>query len=212
MRIMPQSIRSSTGWRALALGLGLAGAALVAGMPGAIAGGTISGLAPAKPQPNPAALKPGLAVTYYYGLVRHVDELATIAKYSKGNVGPPIPQLNYKVGQGNVLTSKFDNGVGAFIEGLINFPEAGTYVLKVHSNDGVKLEIGGKLIHMDPGVHVDTFSDPIPVEIDAAGWYPLSLIYFERKSTSTLELYWSGPGGAKAADFVPADAFAHLPE
>ncbi len=174
MRYMPQSIRP--GWRALALGLGLAVAALVAAPPAAHAGGTISGLAPAKPQPKPAkpqpkpaALKPGLAVTYHYGMVRHVDELATIAKYSKGSLGPPIPQLNYKVGQGNVLTSKFDNGVGAFIEGLINFPEAGTYVLKMQSNDGVKLEIGGKLIHLDPGVHVDTFSDPIPVKIDAAG-------------------------------------------
>ena len=210
MRNMPQSIRP--GWRALALGLGLAVAALLAAMPTAHAGGTISGLAPAKPQPKPAALKPGLAVTYYYGMVRHIDELATIAKYSKGSVGPPIPQLNYKVGQGNVLTSKFNNGVGAFIEGLINFAQAGTYVLKMQSNDGVKLEIGGKLIHMDPGVHVDTFSDPIPVKIDEAGWYPLSLIYFERKNTSTLELYWSKAGGAEAADFVPANAFAHLPK
>ena len=210
MQNMPRSIRP--GWRALALGLGLAVAALVAATPGAIAGGTITGLTPAKPQPKPAALKPGLAVTYYYGMVRHVDELATIAKYSKGNVGPPIPQLNYKVGQGNVLTSKFNNGVGAFIEGLINFAQAGTYVLKMQSNDGVKLEIGGKLIHLDPGVHVDTFSDPIPVKIDEAGWYPLSLIYFERKATSTLELYWSEPGGAEASDFVPADAFAHLPK
>ncbi len=212
MRNMPQSIRASTGWRALALGLGLAVAALVAATPAAHAGGTISGLAPAKPQPKPAALKPGLAVTYYYSMVRHVDELATIAKYSKGQVGPPIPQLNYHGGQGNVLTSKFDNGVGAFIEGLINFAQAGTYVLKMQSNDGVKLEIGGKLIHMDGGVHVDTFSDPIPVRIDEAGWYPLSLIYFERKNTSTLELYWSKAGGTEAADFVPADAFAHLPK
>ena len=210
MQNMPRSIRP--GWRALALGLGLAVAALVAATPGAIAGGTITGLTPAKPQPKPAALKPGLAVTYYYGMVRHVDELATIAKYSKGNVGPPIPQLNYKVGQGNVMTSKFNNGVGAFIEGLINFAQTGTYVLKMQSNDGVKLEIGGKLIHLDPGVHVDTFSDPIPVEIDAAGWYPLSLIYFERRNTATLELYWSKPGGAEAVDFVPAEAFAHLPK
>jgi hypothetical protein len=211
MRNIPQSIRA--GWRALALGLGLAVAALVAATPDAIAGGTISGLAPAKPQPNPAALEPGLAVTYYYGLVLHVDKLAKkIAKNSKGHVGPPIPQLNYKVGQGAVLTSRFKNGVGAYIEGLINFPEAGTYVLKMQSNDGVKLEIGGKLIHLDPGVHANTFSDPIPVKIDAAGWYPLSLIYFEHKNTATLELYWSKPGGAEAADFVPADAFAHVPK
>lgn len=210
MRNLPRPVRRATGWRALALGVAVA--ALAAAVPGAIAEGTISGLTPAKPQPKASALKPGLAVTYHYGMVRHVDELATIAKYSKGEAGPPIPQLNYKVGQGNVLTSKFSDGVGAFIEGLINFPEAGTYVLKMQSNDGVKLEIGGKLIHIDPGVHIDTFSDPIPVRIDEPGWYPLSLIYFERKNTATLELYWSKPGNAEAADFVPAEAFAHVPK
>ena len=202
---MQKSRISALGLVALVAVLGL-----LAIVPGVLAGGTITGLVPAKPQPAAAALKPGLAVTYHYGIVNKIDELTTIAKYSKGSPGKPIPRLDYHVGQGKVLTSNFNNGVGAFIDGLINFPEAGTYVLKLQSNDGVKLEIGGQLIHQDPGVHADTFSDPIPVKIDRPGWYPLSIIYFERKNTSTLELYWARPGESDPASLVPAEAFAHL--
>jgi hypothetical protein len=187
-------------------------AALMAGAPGALAGGPISGLEPADPPPDAAALKPGLAVTYHYGMYRHIDELTTIAKYRKGEPGEPIPQLNYHVGTGNVLTSPFDNGVGAIIDGFIQFPEAGTWILKTQSNDGIHLEIGGKLIHSDPGVHSDTFSDPIPVQIDRSGWYPLALKYYERKSTSTLELYWGKPGSQDTEGLVPPEAFAHLPK
>jgi hypothetical protein len=198
--------------RSVLMAATLAVGGLMAAAHGVSAAASISGLEPADPQPDAAALKPGLAVTYHYGFVRHIDELATIAKYSKGEPGEPLPQLNYHVGQGNVLTSKFDNGVGAIIEGLINFPEAGTYILKTQSNDGIHLEIGGKLIHRDPGVHSDTFSDPIPVQIDTPGWYPLGITYFERKATSTLELYWGNPGSADAQDLVPPEAFAHLPK
>ena len=183
---------------------------LVAIVPGVLAGGTITGLVPAKPQPAASALKPGLAVTYYYGIVNSIDELTTIAKYSNGSPGKPIPRLDYHVGEGKVLTSNFNNGVGAFIEGLINCPEAGTYVFKLQSNDGVKLVIGGQLIHQDPGVHADTFSDPIPVKIDKPGWYPLSIVYFEKRHTSTLELYWARPGESDPASLVPAEALAHL--
>ena len=67
--------------------------------------------------------------------------------------------------------------------------------------------IGSRLIHSDPDVHPDTMSDPIPVKIDKPGWYALQIRYFERKNTSTLQLYWSKPGGGN--EIVPAEAFAH---
>ena len=46
--------------------------------------------------------------------------------------------------------------------------------------------------------------------IDKPGWYPISLLYFEKRNTSTLELYWQPPGTDEFV-FVPAEAFAHLP-
>jgi len=36
------------------------------------------------------------------------------------------------------------------------------------------------------------------------------VIYYEKKSTSTLELYWQPPG-AGSFEFVPAAAFGHIP-
>ena len=92
----------------------------------------------------------------------------------------------------------------------MNFSEAGDYVLAMQSNDGVRLEIGGKLIINDPTVHSDRFSELITVQITEPGWSPLSLQYFERKATSTLELYWLKPGEEGRLGFVPAEALAHV--
>ncbi len=192
----------------LALALGLVVLALA---PGAGAD-TIGGLRPLASQPDPADLRPGLAVTYHYNLFNHVDEIPEWAAAHDGEAGAPIPMLNYNVGPDKVLTSDRDTGVGAVIEGLIHFPAAGAYELMVQSNDGVKLEIGGKPVYADPEVHVDRFSEPIALRIDTPGWYPLSMLYFEKKGTATLELYWLLPGAEDKLEFVPAKAFAHLPK
>ena len=50
-----------------------------------------------------------------------------------------------------------------------------------------------------------------PVVIAEPGWYPFRLIYFEKRVTSTVELYWKPPGGSGDMDFVPEEAFAHTP-
>ncbi len=67
-------------------------------------------------------------------------------------------------------------------------------MLNYHTGTGEVLTSGS-----DDGVGAD--AEP--------GWYPLSLWYFERKNTSTLELYWLKPGEEGRLSFVPADALAH---
>ncbi|SLN77899.1 PA14 domain-containing protein [Oceanibacterium hippocampi] len=176
----------------------------------AVADGPISGLSPASPQPAASALKPGLAVRYYTYFVRDTREVREYADYSKGEQGTPIPRLDYHVGEGPVLTHKNKDGVGAVIKGLIRMDKPGTYTFMVHSNDGVELVIGGKDIYKDTGVHADRFSDEIKVQVATAGWYPIDIVYFERKNTATLELYWSTPDQPDP-DYVPASHFAHLP-
>ncbi len=172
----------------------------------------VTGLKPLAEQPDPAAREPGLAVTYYFGIFNLIGEIVEVAKLEEGQRGPAIPALDYKVGSGEVLTSGRADGVGADIRGLINFPRAGTYNLALQSNDGVRLELGGKLLFSDPNVHADRFSKVVPVEIETPGWYPLSILYFEKRHTSTLELYWTRPGDEGGLTFVPPDAFAHLSE
>ena len=140
--------------------------------------------------------------------VRHVDdcELAGL-----GRDGGIIEAIDWGNTDGEVLTSGDENGVCARFRGLIKFPKSGSYIMAMQSNDGVRLLIGEKKIVDDPDVHVDQFSEYATLKVAKAGWYSLYLIYFERKGTSTVELYWQPPG---ASDFtiVPAAAYGHVPK
>jgi PA14 domain len=123
--------------------------------------------------------------------------------------GPPLAHLDWRMGSGIVLTSKAREGVGARISGLIRLATPGIYGFDVTSNDGVRLEIGGKLIHEDPLVHPDTTSRRVDVRVDAGGWYPIEIVYFQKRYTATLVVRWAPPGEARRLTPVPADALAH---
>lgn len=165
----------------------------------------VSMLKPAASAIEARDLKPGLRVEYIPGFFRHVDE---ITNKNKGSDGGILATLDWSNGDGEVMTSGLADGVAARITGFINFARPGDYVLAIQSNDGVRLTIGRKLIIDDPELHPDRFSPNVSVQIDTPGWYPLRLLYFERKGASTMELYWQPPG-ANGFDYVPANAFAH---
>ncbi len=160
-------------------------------------------------QPADTALSPGLRVTYYNNIFNVVQEVREWARRAPGDAGVPLQSLDYNVGSGKVLTSGRVDGVGAVIDGLINFPTTGVYTMAMRSNDGVELTIGGETIFSDPTVHADRFSGLVTVEIDQPGWYALDLLYFEKRNTSTLELFWLQPGEEGGLNFVPPSAFAH---
>lgn len=176
--------------------------ALAAAAPAALAASIGSPVSPAPTGDDTAA---GLAVQYNRIKVRHVDE---VEREKPGGYGEPLPALDYNSGDGEVLTSGHDDEVGARISGFLHFPQAGTYVMTIQSNDGVRLKLGGQVVIEDPDVHSDQYSPYVNIEIAEAGWYPLYLVYFERKGTSTLELYWQAPGTSNFA-LVPAEMFRH---
>jgi len=163
----------------------------------------ISGLKPADPPPTPDKLAPGLAVNYYFDFTTNISRLN-----ENGKPGAPITHLEWDMGSGKILTSDKDDGVQAHIFGFIRFPAPGTYAFEVNSNDGVRLEIGGKKIWEDGDVHADRLSPPIPVAVPSAGLYPIKILYFERKNTATLEVFWALPGGQRSS--IPKDAIVHL--
>lgn len=166
---------------------------------------TVSGLKPA--QPSAEALKPGLATEHLRILVRHVDE---IERAGKGRQGPPLPALDNSVGTGeDVLGSGEAEGIAFRIRGFLKIEKPGVYEFATMSNDGVRFQLDGKTIVDDPDVHPDRLSDATAVELQQ-GWYPLYVLYFQRKGSWTIELLWKAPG---MADFepVPAAHFAHLP-
>ncbi len=175
---------------------------------GAADPGRAAGPQPANPQPDATALKDGLAVEYYFAKYNHIRELETWMKYKDGKPGDPIPMLDSKAGSGAVLTSGVDDLVGAHITGYIGFDDPGAYRFQVTSNDGIRITLGGVEIFEDPDVHPDRTSDTIPVQIDQAGWYPLKILYFEKKSTATVQLHWSPPESS-GFNPVPASALKH---
>ncbi len=162
---------------------------------------------PATPQPGPAALAGGLAVVYYYDDFRDTS-LAAAVERGPGEAGPPLPQIDYRTGIGTVLTSDANDFVGAHITGFIHFDEVGRWELKVTSNDGVRLTVGDAMLFEDMTPHPDYDSPPLAVDVPEAGWYPLQILYYERKHTSTLRLWWRRPT-AEGFDVVPAAAFKH---
>lgn len=164
-----------------------------------------TGALPLSPQPADGALSPGLAVTYYYANFRDVADITSLVA---GTPGEPIALLDHDRSDATVLTSNRSMGVGAEIRGFIRFPQPGTWTFRVNSNDGVKVTIGGVMIHEDPEVHPDSMSAPLPLVIDTAGWYPLEIDYFQRKGTSALQVFWTPPGGSET--IVPAEAYAHM--
>lgn len=186
-------------------GLVPAALAVVVSVTPAARADTVTGLRPVEPQPTAQQLVPGLAVQYTYAIVNHLDEL----KGKKFESGQPLPHLDWRMGAGTVLTSKASDGVGAIITGFIQFEKAGVYGFDVTSNDGVRVEIGGKPLYEDPTVHGDDTSDRIDVKIDRPGWYPITITYFEKRHTATLVLRWIEPGQTGKLVPVPAKAFAH---
>jgi hypothetical protein len=184
------------GWAATALG-----AAMLLWMQAAMA----EDFQPADPQPAADKLKPGLAVGYVELMTRSVDDVESESEFK---AGPPLTKLDYRSGNGNVLTSDKADGVGARILGFINLPEAGRYLLAMESNDGVRVYLNGKRIINDPGVHSDQFSENAEVVASAPGWYALKIFYFERKSTATLRMHWQKPG-KDSFEVVPPEQFAY---
>jgi len=171
----------------------------------------ISGLRPASPQPKNTA--PGLAVTYWFMQVRSVKEM----KYwmqDKGQAGEPLPLLNYRSGAGNVLSTNKPDGVMATVMGFIKFDPAGTYRIWMRNNDGALLRIGEETIINDDEWHArgDVLNGPVELAISKPGWYPLEIQYFERKGSSTLELFWLPPGASGEMTHVPTEALTHSPK
>ncbi|MDP6589794.1 MAG: PA14 domain-containing protein [Alphaproteobacteria bacterium] len=152
-------------------------------------------------------MRAGLKIDYYYGDFGHVDKVLEYVASNDSIPGEPMPNLDFRGGEGKpVFNQKHKNYVAAIITGFINFPSAGTHMIKVRSNDGVRIAIAGLTVFEDPKPHPDRTSDPVPVKVSEAGWLPIEIVYFERKGSWSLELTWQQDGDFSA---IPASHFAH---
>jgi hypothetical protein len=155
-------------------------------------------------------LKPGLKPAYYFAEMRNLREADGWMKQSKARSGPPVLSLDYAGVGGSVLTTKPTDFVLADMNGFLKFDQPGSYTFKVLSNDGVAIWLDGDEVFRDADVHGDRESAPFEVKVAAAGWHPVRVLYFERKGTSSLRVWWQPPGTG-ALVVVPASHYAHDP-
>lgn len=156
-------------------------------------------------------LQPGLSVIYFHGFYRNLAQMPRGKRaVEQGFPGKPIPYLDHKFGEDVVFDSGRAKGVGMHIDGFILFDKAGDYVFQANTNDGFRLLISDLKIIDDPMYHSDRMSGKVKVRVSEPGWYPVRILYFQRKGTATIQLFWKKPGGIKI-DIVPAEAYAHIP-
>lgn len=60
-------------------------------------------------------------------------------------------------------------------DGFLHFAEPGRYQLRLTAAEPVRLTIAGLAIYDSPGVPAGGASPPLPLQVTAAGWYPISL-------------------------------------
>jgi hypothetical protein len=160
-------------------------------------------------QPSEPMLLPGLGVIYFDRFFTHVDQMpGEQSAHKTGRKGSPIGNLNHRFGKGKVFDSGRSQGVGVQIAGFIRMSTPGTYEFKARSNDGIRVFLGDTMIIDDPAVHSDRFSNEKAVEIRNSGWYPLKILYFQKKGTATIELFWKEPS-VSVFQIVPPGALAH---
>ena len=174
----------------------------------------VTGLSPLNPQPAGTALVPGLAVAYFYNYkARHLNPLTNgNVPNKKGNPGPPIPFLNHQFKQDEVFNSGANRFIAMRMQGLLHFPQSGSYMLLGLSNDGLRIYLDDQLIIDDPEWHArgDQYSIGVITEIKQAGWYSMKVEYNQRKGTAAIGFFWRRPG-ADGFEPVPAEAYAHIP-
>ncbi len=157
-------------------------------------------------------LQPGLSVLYFHQFYRHIDEMprGRMIK-ARGIPGKPILILDHHFDEDReVFKSSRAKGVGMHMDGFILFEKTGDYVFQANTNDGFRLIISELRIINDPTVHSDRMSEKGMVRVAEPGWYPIRILYFQRKGTATIQLFWIKPGD-KTMEIVPAEAYAHIP-
>ncbi len=164
-------------------------------------------LTPANPQPT--GLKKGLAVQYSYPSDVKSLRDARRALERRAVPGPALTGLDYRdtsPGE-NALTSKQDQQVVARITGYVKFDAPGVYTIDFLTNDGLDAKISGQRVGYFDGRQTCQETFATEVNVPAAGWYPLDIVYFQRLQTSCLHMRRAPKG--KRVNWMPNAAFGH---
>ena len=142
----------------------------------------------------------GLRYKYYQGVWSTLPNFSNLTPLKTGKTS------NVDISLRNV------NDTFAFVwEGYINIKTPGTYTFETVSDDGSKLYFNSlysssatATVNND-GAH-PAVSATGTVNVSSAGWYPISITFFEKDGGESMQVYWSGPGISR--QLIPASVFA----
>lgn len=119
------------------------------------------------------------------------------------------PLINFYWDKLSPDTSKLpsNEGWGARWTGYIKCEQAGTYVFRVHADDGARMKIqndNGEWVWVIPGNDADWTdhdkgawlpNELQPVELQGGKWYPVQLEFFQGAQNAFITMFWSVSGG-----------------
>jgi hypothetical protein len=144
-----------------------------------------------------AGAAPGLQATCFE-LTENPGKLPDFAKLqpAKTSVAPRV-SLAPKTREENYALQ---------FEGFITAPETGVYILRVNSDDGAEVCVGGEAICGKDGIHgMEESAGTVGLE---GGAHPIRIRHFQGTGGQGLRLDWITPDGKSHE--VPASAFSHV--
>ena len=143
----------------------------------------------------------GLNYKFYVGAWDLLPNFNTLTPAKTGN------SSNVDI---SVRPAGIDDNFGFVWEGYINIPAAGTYTFETISDDGSKLYFNSlysptaiATVNND-GLHGPT-SATGTVSVSTAGYYPISITYYEKDGGQSIQVYWSSASIAR--QLIPNSAF-----
>lgn len=130
---------------------------------------------------TPNNINNGLKYTYYLGSWNSIPDFESLTATSTGDIS------NFS------LSPKTQNGNFGFVyEGYVEVPKNGIYTFYTSSDDGSILNIGTTEVVNNDGKHVQQEAQgSIGLK---AGKHRITVRYFNRSSSSALDVYYKGPG------------------
>lgn len=162
----------------------------------------------ANPQPAAAQLQPGLATTYFSGTYDDIDNMPQ--SKAGGRPGAPVTMLSATSARGNIFGAPTEIFYGIRFEGYILLDQPGRYGFAARTNDGNRSWVGNVMVSDDPTTHPERTTPTKFIEITQPGWYPVRILYFQKRDSAGFHYYWQPPGAA-APSLVPAERIKHLP-
>jgi hypothetical protein len=144
-----------------------------------------------RPAENPENVLPGIDFAYYEGDWDYLPDYAELEPVATGTT------YNFE------MSERQQNDYFSFLyTGYLDVPVSGEYRLYTRSDDGSQLFIGDTLVVDNNGLHgARTRYGDIGLK---AGKHAITVAFFERTSSQTLEVWWEGPDGQEVP--IPDDA------